>query len=238
MATRCILLTWAVVLGWCLRAGPLLAQTPDPYALLARAKARQALVQDFYAEVAIAVDVDFLRVPVKKAEVFYQQPDTWHFKAKGFLLLPKKSVQFAVAAYLEGPVSAFYVTSTVMDQALVDVVKVLPLAAGSELVLATLWIDRSMAVVRHVEAHTRSVGTYQVHFVYANAPFDLPVHTVITCEVSRLQVPLKYIGRLKVNPQKLGDKAQGTVTLTFTNFKVNEGIAATGFAPEELRSSE
>jgi hypothetical protein len=238
MATRCTLLTWAVVLGWCLRAGLLLAQTPDPYAVLARAKARQALVQDFYAEVAIAVDVDFLRVPVKRAEVFYQQPDTWHFKAKGFLLLPKKSVKFAVAAYLEGPVSAVYVTSALMDQTQVDVVKVLPLAADSELVLATLWIDRSTAVLRHVEAHTRSAGTYQVHFGYATAPFDLPVQTVITFEISRLQLPLKYLGRLKVNPQKLGDKAQGTVTLTFTNFKVNEGIAATGFAPEELRSLE
>jgi hypothetical protein len=238
MATRFTLLTWAVVLGWCLRAGLLLAQTPDPYAVLARAKARQALVQDFYAEVTITVDVDFLRVPVKRAEVFYQQPDTWHFKAKGFLLLPKKSVKFAVAAYLEGPVSAFYVTSALMDQTQVDVVKVLPLAADSELILATLWIDRATAVLRHVEAHTRSAGTYQVHFVYANAPFDLPVQTVITFEISRLQVPLKYLGRLKVNPQKLGDKAQGTVTLTFTNFKVNEGIAATGFAPEELRSLE
>jgi hypothetical protein len=238
MATRCTLLTWAVVLGWCLRAGLLLAQTPDPYAVLARAKARQALVQDFYAEVAIAVDVDFLRVPVKRAEVFYQQPDTWHFKAKGFLLLPKKSVKFAVAAYLEEPVSAVYVTSALMDQTQVDVVKVLPLAADSELVLATLWIDRSTAVLRHVEAHTRSAGTYQVHFGYATAPFDLPVQTVITFEISRLQLPLKYLGRLKVNPQKLGDKAQGTVTLTFTNFKVNEGIAATGFAPEELRSLE
>jgi hypothetical protein len=238
MATRCPLLIWAVVLGWCLRAGALLAQTPDPYALLARAKARQALVQDFYAEVTIAVDVDFLRVPVKRAEVFYQYPDTWHFKAKGFLLLPKKSVKFAVAAYLEGPVSAFYVTSALMDETQVDVVKVLPLAADSELVLATLWIDRTTAVLRHVEAHTRSVGSYQVHFVYANAPFNLPVQTVITFEISRMQLPLKYLGRLKVDPQKLGDKAQGTVTLTFTNFKVNEGIAATGFAPEELRSLE
>jgi hypothetical protein len=238
MATRCTLLTWAVVLGWCLRAGLLLAQTPDPYAVLARAKARQALVQDFYAEVAIAVDVDFLRVPVKRAEVFYQQPDTWHFKAKGFLLLPKKSVKFAVAAYLDGPVSAVYVTSAIMDQTQVDVVKVLPLAADSELVLATLWIDRTTAVLRHVEAHTRSAGIYQVHFVYDNAPFDLPAQTVITFEISRMQLPLKYLGRLKVDPQKLGNKAQGTVTLTFTNFKVNEGIAATGFAPEELRSLE
>jgi hypothetical protein len=238
MATRCTLLTWAVVLGWCLRAGSLLAQTPDPYALLARAQARQALVQDFYAEVAIAVDVDFLRVPVKRAEVFYQRPDTWYFKAKGFLLLPKKSVKFSVAAYLEGPVSAFYVTSALMDQTQVDVVKVLPLAADSELVLATLWIDRSTALLRHVEAHTRSAGTYQVHFVYADAPFDLPVQTVITFEISRMQLPLKYLGRLKVDPQKLGDKAQGTVTMTFTNLKVNKGIAATGFAPEELRSLE
>lgn len=238
MATQCTFLTWAVVLGWCLRAGSLLAQTPDPYALLARAKARQTLVQDFYAEVAIAVDVDFLRVPVKKAEVFYQQPDTWHFKAKGFVLLPKKSVKFSVAAYLEGPVSAFYVTSALMDQTQVDVVKILPLAADSELLLATLWIDRTTAVLRHVEAHTRSAGTYQVHFVYATAPFDLPVQTVITFEISRMQLPLKYLGRLKVNPQKLGDKAQGTVTLTFTNFKVNEGMAATGFAPEDLRPLE
>jgi hypothetical protein len=238
MATRLTLLLWAVVLGWCLHAGALRAQTPDPYAVLARAKARQALVQDFYAEVAIAVDVDFLRVPVKRAEVFYQQPDTWLFKAKGFLLLPKKSVKFAVAAYLEGPVSALYVTSAVMDQAQVDVVKVLPLAADSELVLATLWIDRTTAVLRHVEAHTRSAGAYQVHFIYANAPSDLPVQTVITFEISRMQLPLKYLGRLKVDPQKLGDKAQGTVTLTFTNFKVNEGIAATGFAPEEVRSLE
>ena len=211
---------------------------PDPHAVLERVKARQAPVQDFYAEVATAVDVDFLRVPVKKAEVFYQQPDTWHFKAKGFLMLPKKSVKFAVAAYLEGPVSALYVTSALMDQTQVDVVKVLPLAADSELVLATLWIDRSTAVVRHVEAHTRSAGTYQVHFIYANAPFDLPVQTVITFEISRMQLPLKYLGRLKIDPQKLGDKAQGTVTLTFTNFKVNEGIAATGFAPDEVGSVE
>src|SRR4029450_6314012 len=101
MATRFTLLIWAVVLGWCLSAGPLRAQTPDPYAVLERAKARQALVQDFYAEVAIAVDVDFLRVPVKRAEVFYQRPDTWYVQDKGYLLLPKKSVKFAVAAYLE-----------------------------------------------------------------------------------------------------------------------------------------
>jgi hypothetical protein len=235
MATRSTLLTWAVVLGWCLRAGSLLAQTPDPYALLERARARQAFVQDFYAEVAIAVDVDFLRVPVKKAEVFYQRPDTWQFKARGFLMIPKKSVKFSGAAYVEGPVSAFYVTSALMDQALVDVVKVLPLAADNELVLATLWIDRSTAVLRHVEAHTRSAGTYQVHFVYADAPFDLPVQTVITFEISRMQLPLKYVGRLKIDPQKLGDKARGTVTLTYTNFKVNEGIAATGSEPEEFR---
>src|SRR5262245_33247238 len=118
MATRCPLLTWAIVLGWCLRAGALLGQTPDPHALLERARARQALVQDFYAEVAIAVYVDFLRVPVKRAEVFYQRPDTWQFKAKGFLMIPKKSVKFSGAAYLEGPVSAVYITSALMDQAL------------------------------------------------------------------------------------------------------------------------
>jgi hypothetical protein len=79
----------------------------------------------------------------------------------------------------------------------VDVVKIVSLAADSDLVLATLGI----------------------------APFDLPVQTAITFEISRTQLPLKYLGRLKIDPQKLGDKAQGTVTLTYTQFRVNEGIS-------------
>jgi hypothetical protein len=107
----------------------------------------------------------------------------------------------------------------------VDVVKIVPLAADSDLVLATLWIDWRTALLRCVEAHTRSAGSYQVHFVYGDAPFDLPVQTAITFEISRTQLPLKYLGRLKIDPQKLGDKAQGTVTLTYTQFRVNEGIS-------------
>jgi hypothetical protein len=153
-------------------------------------------------------------------------------------MIPKKGVKFSVASYLDGQFSAFYVTSTVMDQTLVDVVKILPLAAENELVLATLWIDQTTSLLRHVEAHTRSAGTYQMHFIYANAPFDLPVQTVITFEISRMPLPLKYVGRLKVDLHKLGDKAQGTVTLTYTNFRVNDGSAERGFVEEETKSSE
>ena len=56
--------------------------------------------------------------------------------------------------------------------------------------------------------------------------------------LSHGQLPLKYIGQLKIDPQKLGDKAQGTVTLTYTNFKVNAGSAAAGFGPEASRALE
>lgn len=216
--------TWAVVLGCCLSVSVLLAQTPDPLALLERVKARQLLVRDFQADVAIDVDVDFLRLPVKSARVFYRQPDQWAFTAKGFVMLPKKGVQFSVADYLDEKFSALYITSTVMDQATVDVVKIVPLAADNDLVLATLWIDRQAALPRRVEAHTRSAGTYQVQFIYGNAPFDLPVQTAITFEISRLQLPLKYLGRFDIDAKKLGDKVQGTVTLTYSHFKVNEGI--------------
>jgi len=229
---------WAMMLGWCLGVPSLLGQTPDPVALLERVKARHQLVHDFKAEVAIDVDVDFLRLPVKTAQVFYQQPDRWKFKAKGFLMLPKTGVQFSVAAYLKEPFSAFYVTSTAIDQVLVDVVKIIPLATAHELVLATLWIDRETALLRRIEVHTRSAGTYQVHFVYGDAPFGLPVQTAITFEINRTQLPLKYLGRFQIDPQKLGDKAQGTVTLTYTQFRVNEGIDEAVFRETDTSVSE
>jgi hypothetical protein len=227
-----------VVLGWCVSIPPLLGQTPDPLALLKRVKARHQLVRDFKAGVDIDVDVDFLRLPIKRAQVFYQQPDRWAFKAQGFFMLPRKGVQFSVATYLEKPFSAVYVTSAAIDQVRVDVVKIIPLATDNELVLATLWIDRDTALLQRAEAHTRSAGTYQVSFVYGDAPFDLPVQTAITFEISRTQLPLKYLGRLRIDPQKLGDKARGTVTLTYTHFRVNEGIDAAVFREEATSVSE
>jgi hypothetical protein len=229
---------WVVVLGWCMRVPSLLAQTPDPLALLERVKTRHQLVHDFKAEVAIDVDVDFLRLPIKTAQVFYKRPDKWKFKAKGFMMLPRKGVQFSVSAYLEEPFSAFYVTSTIVDRALVDVVKIVPLAADNELVLATLWIDRETASLQRVEGHTRSAGTYQVRFVYGDAPLGLPVQTAITFEMNRTQFPLMYLGRLKIDPQKLGDKAQGTVTLSYSKFRVNEGIDEAVFREAETSVSE
>jgi hypothetical protein len=238
MATFLIHVIWAVVLGWCLSVPVLLGQTPDPLALIERVKARQQLVRDFQADVAIDVDVDFLRLPVKSARVFYRRPDHWAFQAKGFFMLPKKGVQFSIATYLDEQFSAFYVTHTIMDQVLVDVIKIVPLAADNDLVLATLWIERQEARLRRVEAHTRSAGTYQVQFVYDNAPFDLPVQTAITFEISRMQLPLKYLGRFDIDPQKLSDKVQGTVTLTYSHFKVNEGIDEDVFRQEDTGGSQ
>lgn len=85
MAAQFTLLIWAVVLVWCLSAPLLLGQTPDSLVLLERVKVRHELVRDFQAEVATAVDADFLCIPVKRARVFYQQPHRWTFKARGFL---------------------------------------------------------------------------------------------------------------------------------------------------------
>jgi hypothetical protein len=238
MTAMLLYVIWVVVLGWCMSAPSLLAQPPDPLALLERVKARHQFVHDFKAEVAIDVDVDFLRLPIKTAQVFYKHPDKWKFKAKGFMMLPRKGVQFSVSAYLEAPFSAFYVTSTVVDRGLVDVVKIVPLKADNDLVLATLWIDRETASLQRVEVHTRSAGTYQVMFVYGDAPLGLPVQTVITFEMNRTQLPLKYLGRLKIDPQKLGDQAQGTVTLSYSKFRVNEGIDETVFQEEEISVSE
>jgi hypothetical protein len=238
MAVILIYFIWTIVLGWFLSVPLLFGQTLDPLKLLERVNAHHQLVHDFKAEVAIDIDVDFLRLPVKKAQVFYQQPDRWEFKAKGFLMLPKKGVPFSVTAYLKEPFSAFYVMSVVIDQVLVVVVKVVPMTTDDELVLATLWIDRDTALLRRVEAHTRSAGSYQVNFVYGDAPLDLPVQTAITFDISRTQLPLKFLGRLEIDPQKLGDKAQGTVTLTYTHFRVNEGIDETVFREEDTSVSE
>jgi hypothetical protein len=102
---------------------------------------------------------------------------------------------------------------------------VLPLDQTSDVILSTLWIDRSHKIQR-IESTTRNQGSYTIDFKYATNPFSLPSQIVINFDVEKMNIPLG----LSVDIENFGKKkdekksTRGTVTVTYSNYKVNTGL--------------
>lgn len=77
----------------------LFAQTNDPYKIIDEVKAKFESVNDYCAEIAVTIDVDFLQMPDSKAKVYFKKPDKFKMDSDGFAMLPKQSVGFSPSSF-------------------------------------------------------------------------------------------------------------------------------------------
>lgn len=192
----------------------------DPSALIQEVLQKNALVRSFEADVDIDVDVDFIRIPVKKGRIFYKAPDRFRFRATGFALVPKKGLNFSVMDMLGKNHTAIYAGEDALTYAL----KIVPMADVADFVIATVWIEKKMKRISRMQVTTNGQGNYSMEFSYGNLPFDLPVTTTVSFDIQQLDIPMKFIGNLKVDPKKAGEKTKGSVSLRYSNFRINEAI--------------
>jgi len=196
----------------------------DASALLVEVLKKSQAVKSFEADVDIDVDVDFIRIPVKKGRVFYKEPDKFRFRATGFVLMPKQGLNFTINEILNSNHAAIYAGEEDGNQK----IKIVPLDDKATFVLATAWIDKQQARINKLEVSTQNQGNYTLHFFYGQLGYEIPVETKISFEISQIDIPMKFIGNLKVDKKKAGEKSSGTVTLKYSNFKIN------GIIPDEV----
>jgi len=178
-------------------------------------------VKSFEADVDIDVDVDFIRIPVKKGRVFYKSPDRFRFRATGFVLVPKKGLNFNVQEILASNHAAIYVG----DDSANHKIKIVPMDDQANFLLATAFVDKSAPRINRLEVTTQGQGNYVLLFEYdGSLPFAIPAVTRIKFEINQIDIPLKFIGNLKVDKKKMGEKSSGTVTLRYSNFVINKNI--------------
>lgn len=203
---------------------PLMAQ-PDANVLVAGVLQKSALVKSFEADVAIDVDVDFIRIPVKNGKVFYKAPDKFRFRASGFALVPKKGLNFSVIDMLQQPHTAIYAGEDAKNH----MVKIVPTDPTADFVIATVWIEKGKDRITKMQVTSSEQGNYTMEFGYGNLNYELPVSTTIGFDIQQLDIPMKFLGNLKVDPKKAGEKTKGNVKLNYTNFKINGSIPDTVF---------
>lgn len=214
-----------------LMAGPVYSQV-DAASLLSAVMKRSQEVQSFEADVDIDVDVDFIRIPVKKGRVFYKSPDKFRFRATGFVLMPKQGLNFTMNEILNSKHAAILAGEEEGNHK----IKIVPLDDMATFVLATAWIDLQQPRINRLEVSTQNQGNYTLDFVYGQLAYEIPVETKISFEISQIDIPMKFIGNLKVDKKKAGEKSSGAVTLKYSNFMINGEIPDAVFTDTSVGS--
>jgi outer membrane lipoprotein-sorting protein len=212
------------------------AQNKDPELILNEVKNEFSKIEDYEVDVKIKIDINFLKVPESKAKIFFKQPDKVKLNSEGFALLPKEGLNFSPAKLLNNDYTAIYSKLDSIDGRYVDVVKVLPSSDSSDVVLTSLWVDELEHVVRKIETTTKRAGTFSIVLNYENITnLHLPSEVIFSFNVSDMQLPKSLTGDFDEQPvskKENGKQMKGTVTVTYSNYKVNQGLPDSIFEVE------
>ena len=176
--------------------------------------------------------MDFLKVPVSEAKIYFKQPDKIHFESENFALLPKEGVNFSPMAILKGNYSAIYEREDTVNGIKTSVIKVIPLNEKRNIILTTLWIDQSRDYIMKVESTTKINGTFSLELNYAKPVDDypLPSSMIFSFNIDRTNIPRGMYGNMddedKVNKENKQNRKRttGKVFIEYSNYKVNQGI--------------
>lgn len=196
---------------------------PDPNDIIAKTREVYRSIQDFSASVQIEINVDFINIPDKSAKIIYKYPDKIKFKSKSFIMLPKKGIGFMIFKLLEGKNTVLYTGIHSINSRELYIVKIIPQEEDSDVVLATLYIDKEDHRIYRLEATSRDAGFFRTDFEYGGYG-PLPTSNRIQFEVDKVRIPLRFLGKVDIDRSKMKSGTKGEVILRFEEYQINEGI--------------
>jgi hypothetical protein len=212
---------------------PALGQTAQD--LLSAVKTKITTVKTYTTAVRIKVDVPFLKAPESTATMYFKAPDKTHIESDGFAMIPKQGADLSAARLLSKPYSAVDMGTATFQGASLRRVKVVPLDDDPDVVVATLWIDAGLAIVRKIEVSMRAGGTVVGELVYDNAKareYGLPSYAKLMFDVPRFELPKTMTGDFDAPAAAPGDDKKplkANVELWYSKYEFNVVIPDSKF---------
>lgn len=176
----------------------------------------------FEADALIKVDVDFINIKDRKMKVRFESPDKFTFEAEGLALLPKKGLQMDYLQLLKVKYTAIDVGEEVIRNKKTRIIKVIPEAEDSDVILAQLWIDPELSRIMRMKTYTRKSGSYIIDFEYMTNYRPLPDVLTVSFEINNMTFPTKSMNEMMTKgiqkPDSIPKKA--TVIVQYSNYRI------------------
>jgi outer membrane lipoprotein-sorting protein len=207
--------------------------------LLKKIKNRLDKVNDYTAEGRMKIDVSFINAPQSKVMVYYKKPDRIKVKKSGGIsLLPKGGISVNVNSILFNEEHTIVPTGTAdLYGKMVRVLRLIPMNAASDVVLATLYVDEADLVIRKYSVTTRESGSYDMELEYGKyISWGLPDKIIFSFNTKDYKLPkgitFEYDKGNKKKDENLLKPKKGTVEISYSTYVINKGVDDKVFSSE------
>lgn len=188
----------------------LFAQEVDPSLL--RLKERMDSIAGFQARVRMEVDISFVNMPVKYAEVTYQKGEALRISSEDFVMIPKRGLDLTLNELYKYPFMTLNLGKVPCAGRECEMIKVIPTTEKSDYSIATLWLDTAALRILKSQISTKKNGVFDIAYRYAGSQQELPSEIRVEFEVTGVKIPLRFLGKdtqvdregMKENPQEKG----------------------------------
>ena len=211
----------------------------DADALLKKVRAKMDQVRDYRARGTLRTDVSFLKIPVSRVQVLYKSPDKFRIQKEGGVsLLPKGGISVNLNAMLAtGTFMAVPAGTANLQGQPMQVIKLLPVQEGGDVVLSTLYIDEKSLLIRRTVTTTRENGTYEMNMQYGKyAHVGLPDKVVVSFDTRDYKLPKGVTFEYDAGntaPAKSAGSGKGTVEITYAAYELNPGLTDAAFRQDK-----
>jgi outer membrane lipoprotein-sorting protein len=198
--------------------------------LVKKVKAKLDKVNDYQAKGKMKMDVAFIDAPESKVTLYYKKPNKFKVEKNGGIsILPKGGISINLSSLLSGgDYDIVPAKDAVVNGVNTKVVKLLPTAENSEVVLTTLYIDEKAVVVRKATVTTRESGSYEIELSYGKyTEWGLPDKVVFSFNTKDYKLPKGITFEYEKGGKKKEDtlkNKKGKVEITYSGYVINKGV--------------
>ncbi len=204
----------------------------DISVVVAAAKAKLDLVNDYRATGKMKTNVAFLKVPVATISVLYKKPNKIKVKSeKGISFIPKGAVNINMSNLTTAnDYTVLDAGTAVIAGKTMRVAKLLPNDDASDIVLSTIYIDEATALIYKAKTTTRDNGSYELDMTYGKyAAYALPDKIIFSFNTKDYKLPKGVTFDFETNsnppPAAKVKNRKGTAELTISSYVINKGIS-------------
>ncbi|MBL0173725.1 MAG: hypothetical protein IPP94_00380 [Ignavibacteria bacterium] len=218
-------------MGW-IFAGVLLTLAavqaqPGPTAgqVLKRVQGEFEKVRDYSADISTVVDVPGIKTPPMTAKIFFKKPDKVHIESSGFAMLPRDAVTYNPMAFNEDLFDAVLQGEETVNGVKCLKVKLLAKSDTVRLQRAMLCVDPARWLVLKMTTDPAQGGSADVIFTYAYIDNAYFLPSKISLQMINPTGFRESKGHgMKMDAPVAGDKRKASVSLVYSNHRVNKGI--------------
>ncbi|MEI6501791.1 MAG: hypothetical protein WCP21_12290, partial [Armatimonadota bacterium] len=204
---------------------------------LRRALDMAATIKDYSADVNVTVDMPNVKMPERRAKVYFKRPDKVAIDSKGIVMIPKKAlVPGNLGAQLGKDAQVTLAGTKVQAGVPLYFLKVTPTASSHANDRILFWVRGDRWTVERMEAQSGGKQQLTVTWEYqlVSGKHWMPRRLVATLppggSVSRHMPPRP--------PEEKPSNKPGVITVTFSNVRVNTGLSDSLFVDHTQEKSK